>query len=150
MFLRFYLQACGSHDTASRKVVYYLRFCTNSITLFSGSMPTNPSKTYNRCQWGQKQFGQHFHFSALVLTLDVHRCTHLSVLHSDNSRHGGNFKLLSNLLMLIDIDGYQIHHFAPYHLRLRSDFFESGGEKFAWLTPDCEEIYQYWCVCVCA
>ena len=98
----------------------------------------------------KKQFGQHLHFAASAHRLDVHRCTHLSVLHSDNSGHGGNIKVLSNLLMLINIDGYQIHHFPTYHLRLRSDFFESGGEKFAWLTPDCEEIYQYWCLCLCA
>ena len=76
--------------------------------------------------------------------------THLSALHSDHCRHGRNFKLLSNLLMLIDVDCNQIHNFSSHDLWLGSNPLQSGREKITWLTPGCEEIYQDWSLSISA
>lgn len=50
----------------------------------------------------------------------------LSALHSDHGGHRGHFELLSNVLMLIHINCYEVDVFASDHVGIRGDFFERG------------------------
>lgn len=59
-----------------------------------------------------------------------------------------NFELLGDVLVLVDIDGYQIDLLA-HEVFLGGDLFEGGGEQFAGLAPGCEEVDEHGHVGLC-